>query len=545
MKRTFFILILISIWASAQAQIVDSRHEDNSHYGFVDANGQWVGPHDYDFTSWDINYFHGYIRNSRFQYGVVDKSGKIVIPMQYDNIFCRESCIITKKDDLYGAYNYNYKKILNEEYSSIETGKLYIRYKKGNKWGACDKQGNIVVPTEYDYLSGSSSDQLIIYIGKGWRGTGDNFANVKQYGLYYEGKLVVPCQYDSLVIAGEGLYSVRKNGKWGYCGEGMELISPQYDAVTVFTNGVARVRKDGELKLIKNPLRSGEDIKIASTGKTINNKKKSGPAISRYPAPDSDVDKNIPETKKQAGSTFAFIIANENYPDAPVPYSLNDGRMFREYCQKTLGLPEKNINLYEDATYGTIINAVEKMKKVADAFEGESNIIFYYAGHGFPDDKLQTAYLLPIDGSATDIANTGYSLGKLYKEIADLPVKSSVVLLDACFSGTKREDQMLSASRGVAIKVKQEATSGNMIVFSAAQGDETAHQLEEKHHGLFTYYLLKELQQTSGEVDLGTLTDYVTKQVKRQSVVINNKKQTPTVTASSTIQNTWKEMKLK
>ena len=308
---------------------------------------------------------------------------------------------------------------------------------------------------------------------------------------------------------------------------------------------MATVKKDGEVKLIKNPLKDASQILIAENTSASNKKKVGGPAVSRYPAPDSDVDKNIPVAKQQNVNTFAFIIANENYPDAPVPYSLNDGRMFNEYCNKTLGLPEKNINLYEDATFGSIITAVEKMKQIADAYEGEASVIIYYAGHGFPDDKQSTAYLLPIDGDASNITSTGYSLAKLYKEMSNLKLKSSVVFLDACFSGTKREDQMLASSRGVAIKVKDEAPQGNMVVFSAAQGDETAHQLEDKHHGLFTYYLLKELQAAGGNVDLGTLTTNVTKQVKRQSVVINNKKQTPTVFPSQSLVNSWQSIKLK
>ena len=285
-------------------------------------------------------------------------------------------------------------------------------------------------------------------------------------------------------------------------------------------------------------------IQIASGDKSSEKKGKSH-AVSRYPAPDSDVDRNIPVAKASDDNTFAFIIANENYADAPVPYSLNDGRMFKEYCQKALGVPEKNINLYEDATFGNIITAVEKIKSVAEAYDGEASVIFYYAGHGFPDEKQNTAYLLPIDGNAIDITTTGYSLAKLYQELGTLKLKSAVVFLDACFSGAKREDQMLTESRGVAIKVKDEAPQGNLLVFSAAQGDETAHQMEEKHHGLFTYYLLKELQAAGGDVDMGTLTDYVTKQVKRQSVVINNKKQTPTVIPSQALANDWRNMKLR
>ena len=135
-------------------------------------------------------------------------------------------------------------------------------------------------------------------------------------------------------------------------------------------------------------------------------------------------------------------------------------------------------------------------------------------------------------------------MSKLYQEISKLKTKSTLVLLDACFSGTKREDDMLASTRGVAIKVKEEVPQGNLIVFSAAQGDETAHQIEEKGHGLFTYYLLKELQQTSGKISLGDFTDYVTKQVKRQSVVVNSKKQTPTVIPSPQLVNSWRNQSL-
>ena len=53
------------------------------------------------------------------------------------------------------------------------------------------------------------------------------------------------------------------------------------------------------------------------------------------------------------------------------------------------------------------------------------------------------------------------------------------------------------------------------------------------------------LQAAGGDVDMGTLTDYVTKQVKRQSVVINNKKQTPTVIPSQALANDWRNMKLR
>ena len=58
----------------------------------------------------------------------------------------------------------------------------------------------------------------------------------------------------------------------------------------------------------------------------------------------SDVDQNIPMSKTKAYNTYALIIANENYTSAPnVSYAINDGKSFRDYCIKTLGVPESNI----------------------------------------------------------------------------------------------------------------------------------------------------------------------------------------------------------
>ena len=54
--------------------------------------------------------------------------------------------------------------------------------------------------------------------------------------------------------------------------------------------------------------------------------------------PKSDVDVEIPMIKKSLGeNTFVVIIANENYQEvAKVPYTINDGEIFAEYCKNKL-----------------------------------------------------------------------------------------------------------------------------------------------------------------------------------------------------------------
>ena len=251
----------------------------------------------------------------------------------------------------------------------------------------------------------------------------------------------------------------------------------------------------------------------------------------------SDVDRNIPVGQQKREKTFALIIANENYQEEEnVPNAINDGAIFTEYCKRTLGIPQNNIKFIQDATLNGIKRQISWLSQVMEAYQGEACIIFYYAGHGIPDESTRSSYLLPVDGYGTDVS-TGYSLDKVYAELTAKPAKSVVVLLDACFSGAKRDGGMLASSRGVAIKAKQNQPTGNLVVLSAAKGDETAYPFKEKGHGMFTYYLLKKLQDTKGNVTFGELANYVTSEVKKQSIVLNGKMQTPTVSPSGNVSN--------
>ena len=62
---------------------------------------------------------------------------------------------------------------------------------------------------------------------------------------------------------------------------------------------------------------------------------------------------------------------------------------------------------------------------------------------------------------------------------------------------------------------------------------------------MFTFYLLKKLQETKGEVTLKELGDYIVENVSQQSMLLNGKLQTPCVTPSASIGGEWREWKLK
>ena len=252
------------------------------------------------------------------------------------------------------------------------------------------------------------------------------------------------------------------------------------------------------------------------------------------------VDTKIAVNNQTDDKTFVVIVSNENYKnEESVPFARNDGEVFKVYCQKTLGIPEDHIRFSPDATLGEMNYAIYWLGNMLKAYDGEARAIVYYSGHGMPDESGKEAFLLPVDGFSQSIEGA-LSTKNLYAKLKDMPSKNIMVFLDACFSGAKRDGKMMASSRGVAIKVKTDPVGDNTVVFSAAQGDETAYPYKSQRHGLFTYYVLDKIQQSGGYTTLGELSEYVTQNVKRKAVIENNgKRQTPTVIASSA-NNNWR-----
>lgn len=259
----------------------------------------------------------------------------------------------------------------------------------------------------------------------------------------------------------------------------------------------------------------------------------------------SDVDRDIPVTSRKAEKTVALIMANENYKNVTnVASALNDGETFAQYCTMTLGIPQSQVLTYENLTYAEMVGAMAKARNLVGALGDGVDVIVYYAGHGFPDEATKDAFLLPVDGDGYTTA-VSYPLKRLYSELSQMRAENVMVFLDACFSGSTRDGGMLAEARGVALKPRAADPEGNMFVLSAASDQETALPYKEKNHGLFTYFLLKKLQDTKGNVTLKDLGEYVKETVKRNSLTVNSKLQTPSIKVSGRLAKEWDSKKLR
>lgn len=260
----------------------------------------------------------------------------------------------------------------------------------------------------------------------------------------------------------------------------------------------------------------------------------------------SDVDLDIPETKAHQPHVFALVIGNENYGgEADVPFARSDAAVFRDYLTRTAGVPDGNIILLQNATKASMENAIDRVSRLAATYPDRerrpAEIIFYYAGHGLCDDR-KNGYLIPVDVAGTQVRQ-GIRSSEAYNRLAESGAGRVTVFLDACFSGGARGNQLLAA-RAVKIEPNKDRLSGRTVIFAAAQNNQAAHAYTDQQHGMFTYFLLRKLKETRGEIPYGELRDYLHTEVEHNALRINNAAQTPDLLVSPEVEGEWQSWRL-
>ena len=256
------------------------------------------------------------------------------------------------------------------------------------------------------------------------------------------------------------------------------------------------------------------------------------------------VDVDIPSNYK-VNNRYALIIGNEDYTsyqsglstEQNVEFAENDARIFKEYALRTLGVKDDNMYYLINATSGQMKQRIALVSSIIKQLGNKAELIFYYAGHGYPDELTKIPYLIPVDISANDLSG-GINLLDVYKTFSETNASRVTVFLDACFTGGARNVGLV-ASRGIKISPKQDALVGNVVVFSASSDTETSLPYTEQSHGMFTYFLLDKLQKSNGKCTYSDLFNYLDSEVSLHSLKVNEKIQTPKLSTSSSIQNKW------
>jgi hypothetical protein len=169
--------------------------------------------------------------------GYIDKTGKLVIPLQFDFVGdFREGLARVKVKGSLGYINKLGKFVivtkLNAKSDLIDDfSEGMARIEVNGKSGYIDKTGKQVIPPQFDWA----------------REFKDGLARVSINGkggyIGKDGKLALEMQFDGDgEIFSEGLLAVRVGEKWGYIDKtGKQVITPKFTGANKFSDGLASV----------------------------------------------------------------------------------------------------------------------------------------------------------------------------------------------------------------------------------------------------------------------------------------------------------------
>jgi len=264
----------------------------------------------------------------------------------------------------------------------------------------------------------------------------------------------------------------------------------------------------------------------------------------------SDIDRDIPILPNTGSEKFALIIGNEGYANENTklsknfnsPYARQDALSFKKYAINILGVKESNIIFILDGTkkemHEGLLSITDRVKKVKDGAE----LVVYYSGQGLADTNTLAPYLMPID-VATNNLTEGISLDFLYQTVWESRSTKSLIVLDASFNNGGRNMGLRGPSAKKVVP-RREVISGNTVVFSAVNENYTARTYPEMKHGLFTYYFLKALKESHGNISYRELDNYLRTKVSEQAVLLNTE-QVPIALVSIAISDVWQNWKIR
>ena len=252
-------------------------------YGLMDRSGEMVIEAKYDLLETLEN--PNFIKASNDDlFGVIDVNGNVRVPLEYDYVgrMC-EDIIIVKKDGLYGCFDIQGKLVVPMEYEEIREyagGMARVRFI--GKFGFIDKNGVFVVAPFSDEVENFKEDACLVTMnnkvglvnlkgdwiaapmyedGGSFSGGYAYLAQAGKYGYVDKaGEFVIPMKYSGAKDFHPvyGLASVSENGQWGVIDvRGNYVVPAQFDDVSVTADGYICAQKDGRYGVFSS---SGREI---------------------------------------------------------------------------------------------------------------------------------------------------------------------------------------------------------------------------------------------------------------------------------------------
>ncbi|MDQ3110904.1 MAG: caspase family protein [Bacteroidota bacterium] len=209
--------------------------------------------------------------------------------------------------------------------------------------------------------------------------------------------------------------------------------------------------------LVNKPAEKGNDAVKADTPPPGQNTQLATPAVltkptakqpaARGPVP-LDNEKLVADSIIGTIRNYALIVGVSDYKDSAwhdLPNPVGDASALNEELKNHYGF---ETNFLENPTKSELHKALTSL--MSKNFDKNSQVLIFFAGHG--GKNAVDGFFVPSDGkdpAQDEEMNTVITYSMLWRIIKGLPSQHTLLILDACYSGTFDEDAM-AANRELA-----------------------------------------------------------------------------------------------
>lgn len=201
-------------------------------------------------------------------------------------------------------------------------------------------------------------------------------------------------------------------------------------------------------------------------------------------AADDSLRRQLPSKK-----FYALVIGNNNYRfTKSLTTAVRDAEDVAKMLSDDFGF---QTTLLRDGTREQIMGEINRFKRELDA---NSNLLIYYAGHGYLDNRVKKAYWWPVNAAPGD-ATEWISADDITISLKGMDARHVLVVSDSCYSGAIPRGEIVGTykitERERYLRKMMFGTSRTLI---ASGGNEPVEDNSGNGHSVFANAFLKGLQ---------------------------------------------------
>lgn len=225
------------------------------------------------------------------------------------------------------------------------------------------------------------------------------------------------------------------------------------------------------------------------------------------------------EAAESRGTRWALLIGVNDYEQpgiSDLKYAVPDARAMGKALQAQAGFPARNVLVMtSDAPNGsadrpTHLQVQKRLDALAQKIGPNDTFVFYFSGHGYIREHGRH-FLGTMNADPTGVQRlekTTLSLQKLREQMSRIRARQVIFLIDACRNDPGLPPDRDNAAASVASSIRTADFSrdlvraaasarggpeGTAVLFACAE-NEQSFEWGQVRHGVFTYYLLRGLE---------------------------------------------------